>query len=259
MTEHLVSSNSSININKNANIPLYVQIADAIKEAIESGNIQHNSPLLPERAFAEELAVSRVTMRKAIAALEEQKYCVKRPGSGTFALNPKQAASCSRLPQSMAKLRSFTQDMEEKGLNPSSKLISSQIGLANAEETLALGLKQQEVHRINRVRLSNGEPMSYDICAIPVQILGDDTEITASVYSAMQAAGHAPVRAIQRINACALDNNIAQLLQVENGSVAMAVQRISYDQNDQAVEFTRSYYLAERFDFVAELWAENSK
>ncbi len=237
--------------------PLYMQIEKKIKAAIDSGDIKDGEPLPAERLIAESLNVSRVTVRKAIASLEQQHYCKRRRGSGTFASNPAAKQPQERLPQSLAKLRSFTEDMQEKGLNPSSKLVSSQLATANAEEVFSLNLKQQQVRRINRIRLSNDCPMSYDICSIPAQIFPQHKEIVGSVYKAMHAAGHGPVRAIQRITACALAPEIARLLEVDNGSAAMYVRRISYDKNEQAVEFTRSYYLADRFDFVAELWAES--
>lgn len=253
-TDHL---NLPFKLNPKDKSPLYMQIERQIKTAIDAGDIKDGAPLPPERIIAEALKVSRVTVRKAIASLEQQLYCTRRRGSGTFASNPANKKAEERLPQSMAKLRSFTEDMQEKGLNPSSKLVSRQLATANAEEVFSLNLKQQQVLRINRIRLSNNRPMSYDICSIPAHIFPQHEEITGSVYKAMHTAGHGPVRAIQRITACALDEDIALLLEVDKGSAAMYVRRISYDQDEQAVEFTRSYYLADRFDFVAELWAES--
>jgi len=46
---------------------------------------------------------------------------------------------------------------------------------------------------------------------------------------------------------------LAALLEVAQGSPALDIQRIAYLADGRCVEFTRSFYRSDTFDFVAEL------
>ena len=62
-----------------------------------------------------------------------------------------------------------------------------------------------------------------------------------------------PVRALQRLHATALTAAEAKLLDLPNGSAALFIERISYLLDGRIVEFTRSHYRGDSYDFVAEL------
>ena len=62
-----------------------------------------------------------------------------------------------------------------------------------------------------------------------------------------------PVRAIQRIRAANLGEEDARLLDVPTGVASLNIERISYLASGRVVEFTRSIYRGDTYDFVAEL------
>jgi GntR family transcriptional regulator len=72
------------NVAANSNLPLYQQLQRALREAIDTGMFGPAEALPAERQLAAELAVSRITVRKAIDALVEEGLLVRRPGSGNF-------------------------------------------------------------------------------------------------------------------------------------------------------------------------------
>lgn len=53
-------------------LPLYLQVADSIREVILSGDLGPGDPLPTERELAEEHAVSRASVREALRALQAQ-------------------------------------------------------------------------------------------------------------------------------------------------------------------------------------------
>ena len=59
-------------------------IAIHIRRLITGGELLQGERLPPERAFAEQFAVSRGTVRDALRRLEEGGFVEKRPGSGTY-------------------------------------------------------------------------------------------------------------------------------------------------------------------------------
>ncbi len=95
--------------------------------------------------------------------------------------------------------------------------------------------------------------MAIERAAIPQRYLDDPAAVEASLYDALDARGFKPVRALQRLSAANLGREEAQLMAVPVGSAALAIERVAYLPNGQPVEFTRSFYRGDIYDFVAEL------
>ncbi len=70
---------------------------------------------------------------------------------------------------------------------------------------------------------------------------------------ALTRRGHKPVRALQRLTAVTLDPGVARLLGVHRDAPALLIERVSHLEDDRIVEYTRSHYRADTYDFVAEL------
>jgi DNA-binding transcriptional MocR family regulator len=83
--------------------PLYRQIADGLKRAVDRGEIPLGTVLPPERSLAGELAVSRATVVAAYERLKAEGWLESRQGSGTWVREPDRglpdddATSTSRL------------------------------------------------------------------------------------------------------------------------------------------------------------------
>ena len=67
---------------------LYVQIARQIADAVQNETFKVGARLPPERALAEELNVSRASVREALSALEILGIVESRSGNGTFIRRP---------------------------------------------------------------------------------------------------------------------------------------------------------------------------
>ncbi len=61
------------------------------------------------------------------------------------------------------------------------------------------------------------------------------------------------MRAIQRLSAKNLNETEAALLGVAPGSASLNIERISYLASGKVIEFTRSVYRGDAYDFVVEL------
>ena len=95
--------------------------------------------------------------------------------------------------------------------------------------------------------------MAIELAVIPQRFLPDPDAVGASLYAALEARGHHPVRALQRLHATALTATEAKLLDLREGSPALFIERISFLGDGRIVEFTRSHYRGDSYDFVAEL------
>ncbi|MEX1162388.1 MAG: PLP-dependent aminotransferase family protein [Nitriliruptor sp.] len=68
--------------------PLYRQLADALRQAVDRGEIPLGTVLPPERALARALAVSRATVVAAYDRLKTDGWLESRQGSGTWVRTP---------------------------------------------------------------------------------------------------------------------------------------------------------------------------
>src|SRR5258708_24381297 len=76
-------------LDRTSPIPLYFQIAENLKEAIEAGTIAPGQRLDNELELAEQLGVSRPTVRQAIQRLVQQGLVVRRRGLRTVVVAPR--------------------------------------------------------------------------------------------------------------------------------------------------------------------------
>jgi GntR family transcriptional regulator len=119
---------------------------------------------------------------------------------------------------------------------------------------MALGLGAGDrVARLERVRRSDGVPLAIERASIPTQILPDPEEVSGSLYAVLEQSGNRPVRAVQRISAANLGPKDAELLGVAPGAAGLRIERIGYLAGGQVVEFTRSLYRGDAYDFAVEL------
>jgi len=88
---------------------------------------------------------------------------------------------------------------------------------------------------------------------LSASLLPDPEAIGTSLYAHLGQSGNRPVRAIQRLRAVNLSEEDAQLLGLAPGVASLHIERTSYLASGRVVEFTRSTYRGDAYDFVAEL------
>lgn len=229
--------------------PLYARVKKLVQEAVAAGDLKQGDAIPGERDVAQMLDISRVTVRKAFAELVAEGVLVQRRGSGTYVADPPK-----RIEQPLSRLTSFSQDMELRGLRTEADWLDRSVGLPTPEEVLKLSLSPGEhVSRFHRLRRADGLPMAIELAVIPRKFLPDPFSVGNSLYEALDARGVRPVRALQRLHATALSGEEASLLELPEGSPALFIERISFLPDGRIVEFTRSSYRGDSYDFVAEL------
>lgn len=70
-------------ISNTSDIPLYQQIKDQLKEAILREELREGDPLPSIRAFANDLKVSALTVRRVYEELEQEGFVCSQVGIGT--------------------------------------------------------------------------------------------------------------------------------------------------------------------------------
>ena len=229
--------------------PLFEAVGATLRREIASGRFALADVLPAERELCEILRVSRTTLRRAIAALIEEGLLFHRHGAGTFVRRRP-----PHVEQALSRLTSFTEDMRSRGFVASSREIERGVFLPTPEEAMMLGVSPRDsVFRLVRQRLADGVPLAMERAAVPARFFSDPSRVGDSLYAALDAEGWLPVRALQRLRAVVLGAADAALLGVAEGSAALDIHRIAYLADGRCVEYTRSFYRSDTYDFVAEL------
>lgn len=226
--------------------PMYMRLAGVIRAQVSGGDLQIGEALPPERELAEMTGVSRVTVRKAIELLMQEGLLSRRQGSGTYI--------APHIEQPSSLLTGFSADMGNRGWQPGSRWIQRKTCAPSPEETLALGLSiGQQIHRLERLRTADGEPLAIELAVIPVLFLPALSLVDASLYAALERLGNKPGSGLQRITASLATSKEAKLLDIPDGAAILRIERRGYLSDGRCVEFTRSAYRGDRYDFLSEL------
>ncbi len=227
-------------------LPAYLRLRETLRRAVDSGAFVPGQALPSERELARGLTLSRVTVRKAIEGLVASGVLDQRHGAGNFV--------AERIVKPFSRITSFTEDLRARGLDPRSVVLEHEVSEVTPDEAMALNLSPGRlVVRLYRLRTSGGTPLAVERAAIPHDILSNPAQVTDSLYTALEALGCRPVRALQRLRAVKLNPAQARQLEVPAGSAALEIERRGFGADGRVVEFTRSWYRGDAYDFVAEL------
>jgi GntR family transcriptional regulator len=238
-------------LNPVSKIPLYQQLYEQLEGRIRSGQWKPGDRIPPESELLTQYEVSRITVRKVLAMLVAEGLLVRERGRGSFVASPK-------LEHGMTTIVSFTDDMRQRGFSPGTKIIF--MGLVPAPRAIADALsvpEGEELARIDRLRLADEQPMCVEesflihrhLPGILEHDLANDSlrEIKQRVYGIRWS------RARQTIQAVPAAPEIARLLSVKTGAPLLFFDRVTFSQDNVAMEYLRVYYRADRYTLHNEL------
>jgi GntR family transcriptional regulator len=245
-----------VELRRRAEPAAYVQIEEELAERIRTGMLRPGHRIPPERELADQMQVSRMTVRQALGRLADRGLLVRERGRGTFVSEPK-------LIQSLSRLNGFYDQMISQGILPSSRLLSGEQVLASAAVAQVLGLRIAEpLYKVVRLRLGGGVPLALETSFFPARLvpglLDYDLE-RHSIYRLMERYDARPVRATQSLEPVPARDEEAEALEVLAGSPLMLVERIAWDAQDRPVEYAKDIYRGDRSRFVAELRLERDE
>ena len=233
-------------MSKDKPTPLYLQIANDIRSQITDGEIVDDEALPSERELTAITGASRVTIRKAIDKLISEGLLYRKQGSGTY-VSP-------RIQSPSSFLSSFTDDAIGRGDEPGVLWIVKSFTNPTTDEATQLEVAvTSEVARLGRVRLANGEPLAIENAVVPKRFLPDLRLVEDSLYEALSKLDCRPVRGRQQIRASLATPTEAGLLQIEESSGVLRIERTTCAESGSIVEFTRSAYRGDRYEFVSNL------
>ena len=210
-----------------------------------------HSLLASERQLAEELLVSRMTLRLVLGELQREGLIYRRRGKGTF-------TSQERVSKRMG-LTSFTEDMAQKGLTAKTKVIGAEVVKPPLELVEAWGVEVPRVFRVTRLRFGGSIPMCLEDAYLNVDAAPDllAQDLTQSIYALFRNKYQNPIcTATHEVQAILLDDETSKMLKVPKSTAALQFIQVGFDLANRPVEYCVSIKRADKFDLRYTVYSE---
>jgi GntR family transcriptional regulator len=216
------------------------QVKAHIKEQIVNDEFE-DGRIPPEAALAEDLGVSRTTVRDALGKLEHEGAIYRKQGAGTF-VNEAGLQIKSRLEE----IWSYEQVLEDHGYTPAVKVLTDEVLTVNDDTAEALHLdKGTDVLVIEKVFLENRTPVVLTRNRIPAALLEDaDRKHDAMpIYEFLEEYCDRRLSYyVSEIVPIAFDTDQAKKLGVKKGTLGLSFVEVGFDQNNEPVVHATSYF-----------------
>jgi GntR family transcriptional regulator len=236
-------------LSKKDALPLAEQVLHTLMGGIRRGTYPPGSKLPPENHLADELGVSRSTVRQALSKLAEHDLITRKPGDGTYV---------TRLSGVVNPLNQFVHLFEriaEHGCEPAFFTLSVETVRADTALSKALNVRpQSDVLMVRKVFTADGKPVIYVINYVPLWVyenyvtpkeLADPEFTTQPFLEFFSERCQQPVKyyisSISAEMAKSLDLPDA-FSEIDPCSAVLVIDDIGYNYNERPVFYSREHF-----------------
>jgi GntR family transcriptional regulator len=223
--------------------PLYRQLADDLRTRILAGEFPVPDAMPTEAQLSQRYRASRITVRHALALLDQEGLVHREQGRGSF-VRPRAIAVGPR------RLTSFTQEIRERGAQQGSELIAVEVVSVPVEAPIDADASRRCV-RLERIRRADGHPIAHQVTMIPVELgAGIEAALAASgsLYDYLRTRHALDIdSADETYRVGGADARSAGLLGIEPGTPVFMVERVGFA-GARRVEWTRSVVRGEDYE-----------
>jgi len=244
---------ASIVLDRDSPVPLYFQLAQQIENEIHVGGLRTGDRLENEVKIAEDLGLSRPTVRAAFSYLVDKGLVQRRRGQGTTVTREKVSRN--------VKLTSLFDDLAMAGKKPTTRVLHNEVIRPSDLVKEVLGIPDgQLVIYLERLRFGDGEPIALLHNYIPTSLVTLSSEMLEEhgFYELLKAAGIYPDHATQRISAKNSTAVEARFFDEPKGTALLTMERTTYDERGRAIEFAQHVYRASRYALISTVTAEGA-
>ncbi|MGC1302380.1 MAG: GntR family transcriptional regulator [Caulobacteraceae bacterium] len=226
---------------------LYSRIREHLRAQILDGVLEPHSQLPSESELGAMFKVSRITVRQALSDLQRENLIFKVAGKGAFVSKPKTF-------QPLTQLEGFAAAMERLGHEVRNRVLSQQVVQASPTIAARLALAPgDDVAEIQRVRLVDREPISYEVTYLPAaegQRLFHEDLAGRDIFAILENEFSIPLgHADLQIDAVAADEQLARILTVPEGGALLRIERLTHRASGEALDFERLYFRGDAFQY----------
>lgn len=225
--------------------PLYAQIAERIRHQIASGFYSPEAQLPSEIVLTRDFGVSRVTIRQALSDLEDSGFIYKRHGVGTFVSGTPVTQNLSGGAQTIVEA------LRQQGIESTTRMVSLEHATPDYEVAEALQ-SDEDIVRLVRVFLNGSIPVAQATLYLPISmsgvayVLAKDAD-KHTTYTVMEGSLGLKIKEAKHIiRTVKIDKSSADNLHMRAGDICLGINRTTYSDQGNPLEFTRLIYPPDR-------------
>lgn len=227
---------------------LYQQLADSLRDKIYEGKYAFGDKLPSERSLAEKFGISHLTVRKALAILEEEGMLLRVQGKGTFVRAQKYSID-------MQHMDGFSSMFGQQGITITNKVLYSGVREAGFKYSRIFGIaKEDTVFELIRLRQNGDDPVALEYNVLPTKRVPHVEEYDYSLYSLWDVYRQTGIKLVeenQKLEIVKIFNPQADLLNMEEGADVLMLSSTALDDAGSVIEWTKIYDNAKRMVFYA--------
>lgn len=237
-------------IDYESDVPLHVQVRELIRQqAVSRELVDISGRLKTESELVSHFGVSRVTIRNALAPLVNEGMFDRSRGRGTF-------LRTNYSEQWMGRLMGFQELVKDAGYEPGARIQLH--GMTSAHDAdVREALLEREVWELRRIRYADDRPVAVEHAFYPPDI-GRELEkrdlISIMMYRVFEEElGLTIKQGTQAISAKISSSQENAELELPGPTALVAMERLTVAADERPVEFLRSVYRTDIFQFTINL------
>ncbi|MEV5018903.1 GntR family transcriptional regulator [Streptomyces sp. NPDC053780] len=256
-------------------LPLYAQVAARLMDDITAGGARAGDRLPSERVLAERYAVSRVTMRSALADLANRGVIESSPARGWFLTSTgtatgtgagvsagggaAEAGDTPAAPPGGRSVQGFADHALRHGLAARTRVLASAVRPARVQEAEELRIAPgAPLFEMRRLRYLDDLVVVVEHNRLPLALcprLADTDFGTASLYATLRTAtpGQFPRVADYSVEARQPTPEERELLEITDVTPVLVATQLAYNQDARPLELTVAIYRGDRYRFRASI------
>jgi len=228
---------------------LSFRVRDDLVTRIATGTIAPGAKLPPEPELAEELGVSRSTLREALRSLEDDGFVTRTSGAGTYATHRPRARN------NLDVNFGVTEAIKAAGMRPGTRRSAITTRSALPDEAAALNLQPGDpVAVLERIRTADDRPvvLSVDTIAIATLAASDVAAmpLDGSLYEVLERAGHPVAQGLVTIAPARADRGMSRRLEMKPGELLLCLRQVDYGSEGEPLLLSEEYHVASAFEFT---------
>jgi GntR family transcriptional regulator len=202
-----------------------------------------------EPQLADELDVSRPTLREALRSAEDAGLVVRRPGIGTLKTH------IQPLSNDLSLNTGVTDLILEHGMRPGTREMGVERREATPEEVVRLDLSPaSHVWVVDRVRTADGTAVIDSCDVFPEEVVGPEGLMgegltNGTVYGYLSDNDHEVHHGVASIHPVRASSKLAGRLGVNRGALLLRLVQVDYDIEGDPVLLSIEHHLPDAFEF----------
>ena len=246
-TENVAQMLHAMRGSEDPHLPRHYVIRQHLQHLMLTKTLKPGDQIPTEQEMMRIFSVSRITVRQAVGQLVATGSLVAKPGRGTYVAQP-------RIQQDLKKLTGFVEDMDTLGLKASATVVKLAVVKADYQVAEKLRLpKGARVTYIERIRLAEGQPLSFDVTYLPIDIgerIASENLQVNPVFSLLEDKyGIKLAEAEYAIEASLASSTVARHLRMRAGAPILLIERNTYDVNGRPIDYEKLYYRGDRIRY----------